>query len=53
MELAVEDSSFMAALELGHAGQPLAPALAGCVDRARTGLADERSALLTSTPRRG
>lgn len=44
-ELAVDDDAFEGAVELGHTGRALAPGLAGCVERARTGLADERSAL--------
>jgi uncharacterized protein (TIGR02680 family) len=46
VELPVDDDAFAAALELGHAGQAPAAALADCIERARTGLADERSALL-------
>jgi uncharacterized protein (TIGR02680 family) len=48
VELPVDDDAFAAALELGHSGQAPAPGLADCVERARTGLADERSALLSA-----
>ena len=47
-ELAVDDAAFEAAVELGQAGRALAPGLAACVERARTGLADERSARLSA-----
>jgi uncharacterized protein (TIGR02680 family) len=47
-ELVVDDDAFAAAVELGHAGQAPAPGLAACVERARTGIADERSALLSA-----
>jgi uncharacterized protein (TIGR02680 family) len=48
VELPVDDGAFTAALDLGQAGQPPAPGLAGCVDQARTALADERSGLLSA-----
>ena len=48
VELPVDEQAFAAAVELGHAGQAPAPGLAGCVERARTLLADERSALLSA-----
>jgi uncharacterized protein (TIGR02680 family) len=48
VELPVDDRAFAAALELGHAAQAPAPGLADCVERVRTALADERSALLSA-----
>jgi uncharacterized protein (TIGR02680 family) len=47
-ELELDDDTADAALELGHAGQPGTPALAACVERVRTALADERSSLATA-----
>jgi uncharacterized protein (TIGR02680 family) len=45
VELPIDDGAFTAALELEHAGHAPGPGLAECVERARTRLADERSAL--------
>jgi uncharacterized protein (TIGR02680 family) len=47
-ELELDDDTAAAALELAHSGQPGTPALAACVERVRTALADERSSLATA-----
>jgi uncharacterized protein (TIGR02680 family) len=45
VELELDDQTTGTALELAYSGSSPAPAISGCVERARSALADERSAL--------